>query len=312
MRRWIVLGALVPTMAFAQELPPQNAAPYNPFPTPDQVAAVPKSNAPPPAPKKPMPSDQACHALPQVRTPKLPVGETFDYDIDVLTANAARMEVETLPKQNGQVAVRVRIKTNTFFNKVRRVKAEAKSYLNPKTMKPNRYTEDAVEDNDRKVADVNFHPSGQTGPVVSIKYGTNVRPGEKLGEMFGRYSHDALDELGAIYYLRSLDLKPGMPLCFDVYAMRHMFRVWGKVGEVEKVSTSAGEFQAWHIEGTAARLDNPEFQRDLHAWISDDDRRIPVGALGGIDLGPVRATLTHYGQPGNGEAAESHAQGLDW
>jgi len=63
--------------------------------------------------------------------------------------------------------------------------------------------------------------------------------------------------------------------------------------------------------GTAARIDNPKFQRSLHVWISDDARRLPVGAMGGIDLGPVRATLTHVGKPG-GKAPESHAKGLAW
>jgi hypothetical protein len=241
----------------------------------------------------------------------LPAGEILAYDIDVLTANAARMEVETLPKANGLQPIRVRIKTNTFFNKVRRVKAEAKSFLNPRSLKPTRYTEDANEDDERKVADVTFNPAGQPASTVSIKYGTNPRSGQKLAEMFGRFGHDGLDELGAVYYIRSMDLKPGQPLCFDVYAMRRMFRVWGTVGAIEKVSTPAGEFSAYHVTGTAARLDQSSFQRELHVWITADDRRIPVGALGGIDLGPVRATLTHIGAPG-GEAAKSHAQGLDW
>lgn len=260
---------------------------------------------------KPVPSDAQCLPLPAIKTVHLPAGETLAYDIDVLAANAARMEVETLPRANGLQTIRVRIKTNTFFNKVRRVRAEAKSYLNPRSLKPTRYTEDATEDDERKVADVTFNPAGQPPATVSIKYGTNPKAGEKLSEIFGRYGHDALDELGAVYYIRSMDLRPGLPLCFDVYAMRRMFRVWGTVGEIEKVSTPAGEFQAFHVTGTAARLDQTSFQRDLHVWITADEKRIPVGALGGIDLGPVRATLTHVGAPGAGAAA-SHAQGLDW
>lgn len=272
---------------------------------------APAPAAPPPPAIKQMPRDAQCQSLPPVKSPHLPVGEMLDYDIDVLAANAARMEVETLPKQNGSVAIRVRIKTNTFFNKVRRVRAEAKSYLNPKSLRPARYYEDAWEDNEHKLADVNFHPAGQGPQVVSIKYITDPKPSSKMMEIFGRYGHDALDELGAIYYIRSLDLKPGLPLCFDVYAMRHMFRVWGKVQGLEQVSTAVGDYQAFHIVGTAARLDDPSFQRELHVWITNDDKRIPLGALGGIDLGPVRATITHIGHPGDDEA-ESHAEGLDW
>jgi hypothetical protein len=275
------------------------------------LAQAPAPAAPKAAPLPPMPTDAQCKPLPPVATPHLPLGESLDYDIDVLAANAARMEVETLPKQNGITPVRVRIKTNTFFNKVRRVKAEAKSYLNPKTLKPTRYMEESWEDDVHKLADVNFRPPGQPAQVVGIKYATNPGPHSPMVQVFGRYANDGLDELGAVYYIRSMDLKPGQPLCFDVYAMRHMFRVWGSVGEIEKVTTPAGEFQAFHITGTAARLDDPKFRRELHVWISADDRRIPVGALGGIDLGPVRATLTHIGTPA-GEQAQSHAEGMDW
>lgn len=265
----------------------------------------------PPAHIKPVPTDAQCQPLPAVEKPRLPANEFLYYDIDVLAANAARMEVETLPKRDGVVPIRVRIKTNTFFNKVRRVTAEAKSYLNPRTMRPSRYTEDSWENDLHKVADVSFRPNAEKPQTVRIRFATNPNAKSKMIEQYGHYAHDALDEVGAIYYLRSIDLKPGLSVCFDVYAMRRIFRVWGKVGAVEKVSTAAGEFNAFHITGTAARLDVPSFQRELHVWISADDRRIPLGALGGIDLGPVRATLTHIGQPGD-EGPVSHAEGLDW
>jgi len=260
---------------------------------------------------KPVPIDANCMPLPAVVKPHLPRNESLYYDIDVLAANAARMEVETLPARDGVVPIRVRIKTTTFFNKVRRVKAEAKSYLNPRTLRPSRYTEDSWEDDLHKVADVSFHPTPGKPQTVAIRFATNPTDKTKMAKYLGHYAHDALDELGAIYYLRSLDLKPGMSLCFDVYAMRKMFRVWGTVGPIEKVSTPAGEFKAFHISGTAARLDRTSFQRELHVWISADERRVPLGALGGIDLGPVRATLTHIGRPGE-DAPVSHAEGLDW
>src|SRR5947209_2262922 len=120
---------------------------------------------------KTVPTDAECPALPPLKSVHIPAGEMLDYDIDVLAANAARMEVETLPREGNQgaVTVRVRIKTNSFFNKVRRVKAEAKSYLSFKNGRPLRYTEDAWEDDEHKVADVNFHPAGQPPQTVQIR-----------------------------------------------------------------------------------------------------------------------------------------------
>jgi hypothetical protein len=220
--------------------------------------------------------------------------------------------VTALPKENGAQPIRVRIKTNTFFNKVRKVKAEAKSYLNPKNLHPNRYSEDAMEDDERHVAEADFHPRNQPPATVQVRFATDPKGPASYTTVFDRYGHDALDVVGATYYIRSMDLKPGMPLCFDVFAMRHMWRVWGTVEGIEKVPSPMGEVDAFHIHGTSARLDDHAFQRDLHVWVTTDDKRIPVGAMGGIDLGPVRATLTRVSRPDDPQAKQSHVQGLDW
>jgi hypothetical protein len=261
---------------------------------------------------KQIPSDAQCKPLPALVTPVFSPGEDLEYDIDVLTANAARMEVQTLPASHGELPIQVEVKTNTFFNKVRKVKAESRSYLSPKTLRADRYTEDAWEDEEHKVADVDFHPKNQPPQSVIIRYVTNPQSGGRYISVNGRYAHDALDVLGAIYLIRSLDLKPGLQVCFDAYAMRHMWRVWGTIGDVEKVATKAGEFSAFHLSGTAGRLDNPSFQRDLDLWITDDAERIPVGAVGGIDLGPVRATLVHLGRPNDQQPKQSRIDDIHW
>ena len=91
-----------------------------------------------------------------------------------------------------------------------------------------------------------------------------------------------------------------------------MWRTWGRVVGKEHISMPVGEFDAWHIEGVAARLDQPEMRREIHVWITDDPRRLPLAALGAIDLGTVRATLTGFSRPGDkGAQAESKAN-LKW
>jgi hypothetical protein len=262
---------------------------------------------------KTVPLNAQCPALPRI-APNVHIGpgEELDYDLDVLTANAARMEMVTLPVEKGVMPLRVRIQTNTFFAKVRRVHAEAKSYLGPKSLHPLRYTEDASEDDDRRLADVDFHPRGQSSDTVAIKTATNPKGPASYTTVYGHFGNDALDVAGAISYLRAMDMKAGTPLCFDAYAMRHMWRVWGKVVGIEKVPSPMGEVDAFHIEGTAARLDNNAFQREMHVWITADEKRIPIGAMGGIDLGPVRATLTYAGHVGDDSKKESRAKGLDW
>jgi hypothetical protein len=317
-RRWawvlLLVAVAQPGRSSAASEQPSQETTNAPAKAPAAAAPAttpPKEERPTP---KPLPRDAQCGPLPAFSAVHFQPGEELEYDIDVLAANAARMEVVALPKDKNTLPIRVRIKTNTLFNKMRRVKAEAKSYLSAKTLHPNRYTEDAQEDDERHVSDVDFFPKGQMANTIAVKSATNPSGSNSYNTVYDHYAHDGLDVLGAIYYIRSMDLKPGMSICFDVFSMRTMWRVWGEVSGIEKVPSPMGEVEAFHITGTAARLDNHDFQRELHVWITTDDKRIPLGALGAIDLGPVRATLTHAGRVDDNKKKESRAEGagLDW
>src|SRR5207237_7888626 len=175
--------------------------------------------------------------------------------------------------------------TNTFFSKVRRVKGSGTSYLVPKTLKPARYWEDAMENDIHRTAEVTFAP--HLAHLVATQ-------ADKSGEADLPFSADGLDVAGAIHLMRQLPLKAGTSICFDVYGIRRMWRVWGTVEPREHVSLPVGEFEAWHLAGQAARFDIPQFRREVHVWISDDPRRLPLAALGSIDIGTIRATLTGF------------------
>lgn len=109
---------------------------------------------------------------------------------------------------------------------------------------------------------------------------------------------DAVDYVGGIYLFRALPLKVGEAFCFETYALKRMWRVAGEVESREQVSTPAGEFTTLHLKGVATRSGpGPLNTREVHVWVTDDARRIPVAALGVIDLGAVRATLTGAERP---------------
>ena len=109
------------------------------------------------------------------------------------------------------------------------------------------------------------------------------------------FANDALDVLSAFFVLRSLDLRVGETLCFDVYGSRTLWRVWGKIEGQEALSTSAGNFKTFRMSGTAARLNAPKIRRTLYLWVSDDAQRLPVAAVGELDVGPMRALLSAAG-----------------
>ena len=255
--------------------------------------------------KTPFPKTEACLALGSPKAPfAFAVGETLDYDLDALGARAGKMTMRVLPKRDDVLPIEVHAETNTFFSKVRRVNGTATSALNPKTLRSTHYYEDTMENDVHRVADVTFRKN-KTAKVVST---INT----KSSEFDLQWGNDATDVAGAMYLLRQLEWKEGKSICIDVYGIRRIWRVWGTVLPREHVSLPVGEFEAWHLAGEAARTDLQDARREIHVWISDDTRRLPLAALGMIDLGAVRATLVGITRPGDkGQAAENKGN-LKW
>jgi hypothetical protein len=257
------------------------------------------------AKKAPMPTEAECLG---VGAPKLPLtfatGEELTFDIDALGAKAGKMTMRVLPSREGTLPVEVHAETNTFFSKVRRVNGTATSYLNPKTVRPGRYHEDSKENEVHRVADVTFRKD-KTARLVSTIDGNS-------GEYVLGHGNDVTDVAGAIYLMRQINLKEGMRVCFDVYGIRGIWRVWGTVVPKEPVSMPVGQFTAWHLAGEAARIDFPDYRRQIHVWLTDDERRLPLAALGTLDLGAVRATLTAYARPKEKSAKAENKANLKW
>jgi hypothetical protein len=285
---------LLATAAFAG---PGLVRPATPPPAAVQPTAV---VAPPP------PSDAQCPALSALKSPfGFARGETLEFDIDAMGAQAGKMTMTAKPLKDGALPVEVRVQTNTFFSKVRRVSGSGTSYLSPKTLRPSRYYEDATENEVRRIADVTFRPREHT---AHLDFSSN---GRSYQTDF-RYGNEGLDVAGAVYAMRQLPLKEGLAVCFDVYGIRRMWRMSGKVLGKEHVSLPLGEFEAWHLAGEAVGLADPSSRREVHVWVTDDDRRLPLAALGSIDLGVVRATLTGFTRPGDKQAKAETKQNLKW
>lgn len=237
----------------------------------------------------------SCPALPKVRAGPLPFpsGESLSYEVDVMGARAGKMTFDVLPRTgrgaDAEIPVRVRAESNSFFTKVRKISSEVTSFLRPRDLRPARFHEDLAEGALTRVADVLFRPD----KTVEVTWQSN-RDG-RGGGRYG-YANDALDYVGGIFLFRGIPLRVGEPFCFDAYAIKRMWRVEGKVEAKEHVSVPAGEFEAFHLAGVATSA-NGKLRREVHVWISDDARRLPLAAVGVIDLGPVRATLTEVQRP---------------
>ncbi|RKG53745.1 DUF3108 domain-containing protein [Corallococcus sp. AB011P] len=261
-----------------------------------------------PAPNEPVVSVKPCEqGLPVLRSPlAFKPGELLEFDMDAMGAKAGKLTMRVQRPANGSLPVLVEAQTNTLFSKVRRVRGSATSYLHPKTLRPSRYTEEAVENEQRRKVNVDF---GAQDKSVKVDYQIGDRP---KGHYDYAFDKDGLDVAGAIYLIRQLPLKKDLPVCFDVYGIRRMWRMTATVVEREHVSLPLGEFDAWHLAGTAVRLDRPSQTRDVHVWITDDDRRLPLAAVGAIDLGAVRLTLSGVKRPGEKPMEAQGKEDLKW
>ncbi|WP_244237117.1 DUF3108 domain-containing protein [Corallococcus llansteffanensis] len=262
----------------------------------------------PAPPNEPAVAVKPCdQGLPTLRTPlAFKPGELLEFDLDAMGAKAGKLTMRVQRPANGALPVLVEAQTNTLFSKVRRVRGSAVSYLHPRTLRPSRYTEDAVENEQRRKVNVDF---GAQDRSVKVDYQFGDRP---KGQFNYTFDKDGLDVAGAIYLIRQLPLKKDLPVCFDVYGIRRMWRLTATVVEREHVSLPLGEFEAWHLAGTAVRLDRPSQTRDVHVWITDDARRLPLAAVGAIDLGAVRLTLSGVTRPGEKPLEAQGKEDLKW
>jgi hypothetical protein len=249
---------------------------------------------------------EACKPLPALKSPwAFVAGEQLDFELDALGAQAGSMSMRVLPNREGALPVEVRAETSPFFAKVRRVKGVGTSYLDALTLRPRRYTEESVENEVRRTANVGFRADGK---AVEVSYENAGQAGRGLFH----YENDGLDPAGAIYLFRQLPFREGLEVCFDVYGIRRLWRMRGKVEGKERVSLPVGVFDAWHLSGVAVRHDNPKSQKEVHVWISDDKRRLPLVAIGTMDLGAVRATLTGHKRPGEKRVRADGKESLKW
>lgn len=233
----------------------------------------------------------AC-ALPPLAQGEPPwrTGEALTFDLDVLgmvKAGSLQTSVEPPMSAGRVIPLRARAKTDSNVASLKRVTGVALSWIDARTLLPERYRDEAVEGGQHRVSDTRLAPASAE---VTIAY----RSGDRDAKTSYRRERDVLDAVSAFYYLRAARLAPGEPFCFDLVANRRLWRFEGSVAaKPEKVETPAGRFETIRIDGVARRADDSGARaRPVHLWISTDARRLPVAAVSEIDLGPVRAMLS--------------------
>jgi hypothetical protein len=215
-------------------------------------------------------------------------GETLEYDLSLLgmvNAGTLQLSVER-PMPGGIVPLRARARTTQTAASLKPFTGIALSWIDPATLQPERYRDEAKEGGVHKVSDARIKPPG---PELVIEY----RYGDTAGKTAYPREREVLDAVSTLYYLRAARLAPGDRFCFDLVANRRFWRLEGTVAaKRERVETPAGKFDTLRVDATTVRVDRPEDRpRPIHLWFGTDARKLPVAIVSEIDLGPVSATL---------------------
>lgn len=224
-----------------------------------------------------------------VRAARFTPGEQLRYRLDVLGADVGSFEVsvegpQAAERGHAALVARSRAKTSAFVStNLGRYEGFISTLVSPDLM-PLHFREE-VDEGDRHVSvDADFPP--RAGKLAA-RASTNGQP-EPLDL---NATPLARDMLSTFLFLRAVPLKSGTPLCLEVYAARKMWNVAGAVGPREQIETGLGKFGAVRIDLTATRLDDAAVKRTAHVWITDDDRRLPVIAIGEVKGKTIRAQL---------------------
>jgi hypothetical protein len=218
---------------------------------------------------------------------KVTTGEVLLYKLDALGADVGTFEVraETPPaseRSRAVVQLSSRAKTSAFVStNVGRYETYATALVG-RDYAPVRYREDVDENDVHRGTELIFPAQG--GPP-SVKATRNGEP-EPLQLAADRALRDMVS---ALFLLRMLPLQK--PVCLEVFAARRVWKLTGQMAAKESIDTPVGRFATVRFDGEAVRADDPKIRRSAHVWVTDDDRRLPLVAIGDVRGKTIRAQL---------------------
>src|SRR4051812_7469675 len=222
-------------------------------------------------------------------------GEILNYKIDVLGLDVGTFEVRSqLPppaEKRAVLELTSRAKTSAFVStNAGNYEAFATALLAP-DFAPLHYREDLDDGPVHRGVEVEFPPA-QNG-VLKVTATKNGEP-EAVSLQAGPAVRDIISTL---YLFRAQPMKEGSPVCVEVYAGRKIWRVQGQVAARETIDTPLGKVATMRVDAEAVRADDARVKRIAHVWVTDDERRLPIVAVGEMRGKVLRAQLVATNTP---------------
>lgn len=104
----------------------------------------------------------------------------------------------------------------------------------------------------------------------------------------------ALDVLSAFYYARTRELEPGVNFSIDVHVDNENYPLEVEVLERGTIRTRAGTFDCILLHPVLRGEGLFNQQGEIHIWVTDDERHMPVLMSASIVIGEITCMLEDY------------------
>lgn len=200
----------------------------------------------------------------------------------------------SLKNKGSKYYIQLSGKTKPWADKLFQVRDTLISVMDKATFRPISYTKLAHEGDKyaKDVIEYSYSGNAVTGKATKYrdKKGKETKENLELSA-----SGDTFDMLSVFYWIRSIDpasMADGKKITATLFSGSHeeTVKIW-KVGEGQVKMRDGTKRDAWHIKFTFTSKGGKKTSDDIDAWISKDEKRIPLEIKGSLPLGHVCAYL---------------------
>jgi hypothetical protein len=184
--------------------------------------------------------------------------------------------------------VRVEAQTSKVLDLVWKMRDTISSTFDAKALSPSRFVFNQRENS--RVIDTEAKYS-----TASNRWSIDRRQNGKKPRVYEFASQNTLDPITAVYMARSLDVKVGDKLLFNVFGGRYQYLLELAIASKEPVELESGKVvEAFKVVPSVTNLNKTGYASRMNEaaiWISADERRMPVKLTSKIFVGTVRMDL---------------------
>jgi hypothetical protein len=232
-------------------------------------------------------------AVPQYQPKFYPYenGEQASYKASWNGVPVASAEIQTIPIMlEGKKFYRVHVdaKTSRGLDLIWKMRDSITSVFDAKSLAPSRFVFNQRENSRAIDTEAKFNQASKKWLVNRSQEGKKPR-------VYDFDSNNTLDPITAVYLARSVDLKVGENLSFNVFGGRYQYLLDLKVEKREPVELESGAvIETFKIVPKITNLTKKGYagrMTEAAVWISADERRIPVRLWSKIFAGNVYVEL---------------------